>query len=243
MKAWLRVASVILAAISISVGAQAQQAPRTYGTTYTSYVRVPAVEFLPLNSGDGPYVTTGTFGTSGQITRYGSGNSFFAAPVNLPSGASIVSIELDYCDNDSGSNRSSLTLVQTDYLGNVLTTTPSVYSVYPGCGYEVLNVSASGIVVNNNTTSCHLIFYHNIGDGGESIAGAIVGYVLQVSPAPGAPSFGDVPPSHPFFQFIEALKASGITGGCGGGNYCPDNPVTRGQMAVFLAKALGLAYQ
>jgi hypothetical protein len=52
-----------------------------------------------------------------------------------------------------------------------------------------------------------------------------------------------VPTSHPYFQFIQALAASGITGGCGGGNYCPDNPVTRGQMAVFLAKALGLQFQ
>ena len=32
----------------------------------------------------------------------------------------------------------------------------------------------------------------------------------------------------------------GITGGCAGGNYCPDNFVTRRRMAVFLAKALGL---
>ena len=32
-------------------------------------------------------------------------------------------------------------------------------------------------------------------------------------------------------------SAEGITGGCGGGDYCPDNPVTRAQMAVFLLKA------
>jgi S-layer family protein len=64
-----------------------------------------------------------------------------------------------------------------------------------------------------------------------------------VSPPPATASFGDVPTSHPFFQFVEALKASGITGGCGNGtNYCPDSPLTRGQMAVFLAKALGLHY-
>ena len=63
-----------------------------------------------------------------------------------------------------------------------------------------------------------------------------------VSPAPASASFNDVPTSHPFFQFIEALKASGITGGCQASPplYCPDAPVTRGQMAVFLAKALGL---
>ena len=53
-------------------------------------------------------------------------------------------------------------------------------------------------------------------------------------------TFGDVPASHPFYQFIEALAASGITGGCGPGVYCPDAPLTRGQMAAFLSKALGL---
>jgi len=42
------------------------------------------------------------------------------------------------------------------------------------------------------------------------------------------------------YQQIEALFASVITGGCGGGNDCPDPPVTRAQMTVFLAKALGL---
>jgi hypothetical protein len=40
----------------------------------------------------------------------------------------------------------------------------------------------------------------------------------------------------------EALLAAGITGGCGGGAYCPDSPVTRGQMAVFLSRALGLHF-
>ena len=65
----------------------------------------------------------------------------------------------------------------------------------------------------------------------------------RVSPAPLTATFADVPPGHPFFQFIEALAKSGITGGCGGGNFCPDSPLTRGQMAVFLAKGLGMGWQ
>jgi cysteine-rich repeat protein len=53
----------------------------------------------------------------------------------------------------------------------------------------------------------------------------------------------DVPVPHPFFAFIENLFHKGITGGCAGGNYCPANPVTRAQMAVFLLKAsLGAGY-
>jgi hypothetical protein len=49
--------------------------------------------------------------------------------------------------------------------------------------------------------------------------------------------FGDVPCPSTFVNWIEDLAARGITGGCGGGNYCPLNPVRRDQMAVFLLKA------
>jgi hypothetical protein len=73
-----------------------------------------------------------------------------------------------------------------------------------------------------------------------SFGGVQITWERQVSAPPATPTFGDVPASHPFSQFVEALAASGITGGCGGGNFCPDNALTRGQMAVFLAKALGL---
>jgi hypothetical protein len=58
-------------------------------------------------------------------------------------------------------------------------------------------------------------------------------------PATGA-VFGDVPLGHPFGAWIERLSAVGITGGCGGGNYCPDASVDRKQMAVFLVRAFNL---
>jgi|GEM_PF-3078660 len=51
--------------------------------------------------------------------------------------------------------------------------------------------------------------------------------------------FADVPPSHPFFDYISQLSALGITAGCGSGNYCPDAPVTREQMSAFLLRSLG----
>jgi S-layer homology domain len=77
-------------------------------------------------------------------------------------------------------------------------------------------------------------------DGRVGIRFARLLWKRQVSPAPGVASFGDVATDHPFFQHVEALFASGITAGCGGGNYCPNRAITRGEMAVFLAKALGL---
>lgn len=57
-------------------------------------------------------------------------------------------------------------------------------------------------------------------------------------PAVGASTgFLDVPPDYWAAAWIKQLAAEGITGGCGGGNYCPGNPVTRDQMAVFLLRA------
>jgi hypothetical protein len=55
--------------------------------------------------------------------------------------------------------------------------------------------------------------------------------------------FTDVPSSHWAAAWIEKLAADGITTGCGGGNYCPDNNVTRAQMAIFLLRSKhGAAY-
>jgi hypothetical protein len=49
--------------------------------------------------------------------------------------------------------------------------------------------------------------------------------------------FGDVPcPSGFAVNWIEEIYDRGITAGCGGGNYCPDQSVSRSQMAVFVTR-------
>jgi hypothetical protein len=50
--------------------------------------------------------------------------------------------------------------------------------------------------------------------------------------------FADVPCPSPFADWIEAMYTEGITGGCGGGNFCPLDTVRRDQMAPFLLKAV-----
>lgn len=52
--------------------------------------------------------------------------------------------------------------------------------------------------------------------------------------------FADVATNYWAATFIKQLVADGITAGCGDSNYCPDNPVTRAQMAVFLVKTFNL---
>lgn len=59
-------------------------------------------------------------------------------------------------------------------------------------------------------------------------------------PPPSGDQFGDVDASHWAVAWIEELAAEGITGGCGGGNFCPNGSVTRAQMAVFMVRTFGL---
>jgi len=62
-----------------------------------------------------------------------------------------------------------------------------------------------------------------------------------VPPAVGASTgFTDVAIDYWAAPWIKQLAAEGITGGCGGGNYCPETNVTREQMAVFMSKTFGI---
>ena len=60
------------------------------------------------------------------------------------------------------------------------------------------------------------------------------------TPPPCTGVFPDVACPSTFGDWIEELAAEGVTGGCGGGDYCPGSNVTRGQMAAFLVKAFSL---
>lgn len=59
-----------------------------------------------------------------------------------------------------------------------------------------------------------------------------------VPPACTGSYFTDVTCASPFDPWIEQYVRDGITAGCGGSLYCPGAAVTRGQMAVFVEKAM-----
>jgi hypothetical protein len=185
----------------------------------------------------------------GGLLRFSTGTVNFAAGVRLPAGAVITRVELDGLDDDSGKDIGAFLLSATSPAGSTvpkfLATMSTGVAATPGAGLFPL-VFAGGVTPADLTidNTGHYYVVGVILSGGPSIAfsNVRVFYRLQVSPAPGAATFGDVPTSHPFFQYIQALVASGITAGCGSGNYCPDAALTRGQMAVFLSKALGLHF-
>jgi hypothetical protein len=59
----------------------------------------------------------------------------------------------------------------------------------------------------------------------------------------GPPVFADVPAASPYCRFIEDLARRGVVSGCGGDDYCPHQPLTRQEMAVFLLRTLDAALQ
>lgn len=205
-------------------------------------------EFQPLDSG-----TTYTNNIAdGYVYTHGGQ---FHAPLRLPDGALITQLCYYAYDPDgSGSH------VEIDALKQPAGGQPAGIIPIQGSGVtETFNIGYGAVCTEPSFTYVfhtdadldgmgvahvvHEIYQPGSAGGGgttTAIGGVRITWQRQVSPAPASPTFGDVPPSDPFFQYIEALAASGITGGCGGGNYCPGNPLTRGQMAVFLAKALGL---
>ena len=227
----------------------AQSLPKAYGTTAVSYVEIPAVAFdssLPAF----PFVQDGPF------ARYTPGCSgCLVAPLRLPSGAKIVSLELDAVDTDAFDFAFG-TLWVCDRWGANCSKHPAAAVGPADCAFAgwvctgkafadgpttaTADLTPDSLVVDNTQNSYLLTASADAST--VTLGGMIVGYVLQVSPAPPTATFNDVPTTDPAFQFIEALAASGVTVGCGGGNYCPDMPLTRRQMAVYLAKALGLQW-
>ena len=74
---------------------------------------------------------------------------------------------------------------------------------------------------------------------GQMAAFLVRAFELDAGPRVG---FDDVDPAHTFVDEIDALAAARVTVGCAvdPARYCPSDAVTRGQMAAFLARALGL---
>ncbi len=84
----------------------------------------------------------------------------------------------------------------------------------------------------------------------KRIALLMVGLVaaLALVPTGGLAQVPELPPGGTFIDddlsayepYVEAIAAVGITKGCGPLEFCPNDPVSRGQMAAFLVRALSL---
>jgi hypothetical protein len=177
------------------------------------------------------------------LTGIGSSSASFLLPIHLPHGALVQYIYVYYFDDDPG-----LKYSMGFYEGHNDGTQTLIQGMDPAVGFDggvgFSNWSLSPDHTADNWTNHYYILaiFPKTASGETGLYKIIVWYKLQISPAPGSATFGDVGTGHPFFREIEAMADSGITGGCGSGNFCPDQPLTRAQMAAFLSRALGLSY-
>jgi hypothetical protein len=177
----------------------------------------------------------------GVQRRCTSGFCSFECTVDLPSGAAIAAIELDGCDLNN-TDALEIALV-TDGRGNnnydVIAYFSTGAPATDGCTVWTYDL-AEAYTVDNYNESYLAEIYWDVPGSDLTFSAVRIYYSLQVSPAPANATFSDVSTSHQYFQFIEALADSGITAGYPDGTFRPGSYVTRGQMAVFLSKALGL---
>jgi hypothetical protein len=233
----------LLSVATLAEDGSARIRPKTYGTSQDSIYHVSINDFEPRFAN----TAVEDSGVPDAVARYSPncpGSCLEAIP-RLPNGAVLTAIEAYFCNTDANVGDSlGIVLAKSLYDGTNPTSLVGVFSTsHNGCGeFEILDLTSLNYQVNVYDNQLILRADIDAIDGTQAIAGVNIFYRLQVSPSPPTADFGDVPTSHPFFQFVEALSASGITAGCGNGNFCPDAPLTRGQMAVFLSKALGLQW-
>jgi hypothetical protein len=153
-----------------------------------------------------------------------------------PTNADTVRFRVTFSKSVSGVNSSDFTLAVTGISG------ASVTNVSGSGSSRTVTVDTGA---NNGTIQLNVVDDDSIVDlAGNPLGGSGAnngnfnsGETYNVIRT----TFVDVPPTHPFWRYIEAFSQAGITGGCSSSPalYCPDGAVTRGQMAVFLERALG----
>ncbi len=206
--------------------------PAAFGTLDYTITTISALSFSGLTYLPAPPL-------SRAVAPNGTYQNFYAT-LDIPNGVVIDYIGLRSA-NDGTANIIGMTLWQVNHFGDVtgLVSIDNTPHVLFGTDR---NSSPLGILYTHSDLGGVLVVDVQVVPRADVqvLGWAEVWWRRTVSPAPTDAYFDDVPTNHIFFQFIEALNAAGITQGCARYMYCPDRPITRGEMAVFLAKALGL---
>ena len=253
MKPWRVLARIALVGAALSAAASPARG-QSYGPE-PQRLTIGVAEFQPVAYNFEPFVGQDGYMSLNPPPESPStpGSVAFVAPVSLPEGAAIDEFCMYAYDanlvDEVNASLVAVKLIPTgenDAQKSLVGVSSDTQVGYRRYCVDVAEVMRGRIDVDEDGILDNAAYYVKANlpflDGGQflSFGGVRITWRRPVSPTPSAPTFADVPDSHPFYQFIEALAASGITGGCGSGNFCPGNPLTRGQMAAFLSKALGL---
>ena len=239
----VRLGLVLLLAASGAVPAAAQSGNITHW--------VSAAEFRPRSSN-----TTIEYdaGDRGYVHAGGSGDNTLWAPLDIPDGAKLTEMRVFFWDSHAAKN---IEVKVTYYQDDDVPTTTDLYTVTSSgssSAYRSQALTLSHTVDNYPTGVApdqERLYVINVDMGINNnnirLKGVRFWWQRQVSPAPANASFCDVPTNHTFFKEIEALYDAGVTSGCSDPcgvppfrNFCPNDNLSRGQMAAFLSRALGL---
>ena len=214
--------------------------PEAYGTTALTMVKVAASRCAPIGG------TTASIAAEDYVQPT-SGPGYFDCPLNLPAGARPIRVDvLTHDINDAAAVTAAFVYCPNQVPGLACNAAGMASSVgtlaAPLDGKFSVDVSPYALTVDKSANLYFVRVVVPVTGGSLRFRDVDVYYRLQISGAPATPTFGDVPASHTYFKAIEALAASGITGGCGNGNFCPANYVTRGEVAILFARALGLNF-
>lgn len=198
---------------------------------------------------------------------YGEGKSFIGSINVTTDGSGNVTGGFSAAFNVAVSNGAAITSTATDPANNtsefsqcVSLTGPCSYSVSPASDSFAGNGGAGSfnvtVAAGCSWTATSNVGWINITSGSPGSGSGTVQYSVAANPGPTIRNgtitvadhvftvyqgieFVDVPQTDSFYTDIGKLSARGITLGCGDGNYCPNDPVTREQMAAFIMRARG----
>jgi hypothetical protein len=232
----LRVASVLLFSGSLAAAEQptvrpasrSTVAPKEFGVQDQRITVVSAMAFKTPVSSFSPSL--------GRYSGFPLGDTHYYANLDLPAG-----IVIDWIGLNSTSDTDSIlgvALWQRDRHANM--TLLAGFSA-PAHGWQTDLWGPLAIPITDHADREFVLDVEQApSPDNQYFAWVEVRWHRTVSPPPAIARFLDVPTDHPFYQYIEALWAAGISAGCGENNFCPDQPITRKQEAAFIATALGL---
>jgi len=227
-----------------------------FGTRIDHRKVFAATDFTATDNANGQPVQYRVSPTTFRVTNNTTANFYKGISDSLPAGSLIERVFVYGCDN-SNAARLEVELVRYEGAAHVIATqvgtTNTGNAAVPGCGrfeIDLTGMAGGGETLRHAdpTDATKARWYGvrvrmlgNVNDYDQiTFRGVEVVYRPQVDMAPISASFLDVPSGHPFFQHIEALKATQVTSGCGAGKFCPDAFLTRGEAAVWLALTTGL---
>jgi len=233
--------------------------PMQYGGN-TAFMVIPVSRFQPFTSNFS--VTTASDGVYKRAL--GDNGLILEAPLELQPGTEVQQVCTFWHDTDATNDGGfeGLAAVSANELPSDNTTIPngqafSITGVTPtgAPGYVVscqqLNPTftvRSIADLDDADALAHAVAYSFVvivdfsPQADVSFGGAGIFFRRLITPTPATDFFDDVPVGHQQHQYVEALRISAITSGCSVSPplYCPDAPLTRGQMAVFLSRIVGL---